>query len=128
MKVLILGVDGMIGHKIAHYLEDHFDLTGTSRKKLSGLDTTFIIKKSYNNYIGSLKNIITNIQIDFFSNLPGLQVYTAHNLKYKKKLYPYQGICLENQYYPDTPNKKKFPSTLIKPNKLYKCFVKIKFN
>ncbi len=38
MKVLILGVDGMIGHKIAHYLEDHFDLTGTSRKKLSGLD------------------------------------------------------------------------------------------
>ena len=98
------------------------------RQKLSGLDTTFIIKKSYNNYIGSLKNIITNIQIDFFSNLPGLQVYTAHNLKYKKKLYPYQGICLENQYYPDTPNKKKFPSTLIKPNKLYKCFVKIKFN
>ena len=97
-------------------------------QKLSDLDTTFIIKKSYNNYIGSLKNIITNIQIDFFSNLPGLQVYTAHNLKYKKKLYPYQGICLENQYYPDTPNKKKFPSTLIKPNKLYKCFVKIKFN
>ena len=31
------------------------------RQKLSGLDTTFIIKKSYNNYIGSLKNIITNL-------------------------------------------------------------------
>ena len=78
--------------------------------------------------MGSLKNKNTNIQIDFFSNLPGLQVYTAQNLKFKKKLYPYQGICLETQYYPDTPNKKKFPTTLIKPNKLYKCYTKIKIN
>ena len=98
------------------------------KEKLFGLDTTYIIKKSFNNYVGSLKNNNTNIQIDFFSNLPGLQVYTAQYLKYKKKLNPYQGICLENQYYPDTPNKKKFPSTLIKPNKLYKCYIKIKFN
>ena len=98
------------------------------KKKLSGLDTTYVIKKSFNNYVGSLKNKNTNIQIDFFSNLPGLQVYTAQNLKFKKKLYPYQGICLETQYYPDTPNKKKFPSTLIKPNKLYTCYTKIKIN
>ena len=98
------------------------------KKKLSSLDTTYVIKKSINNYVGSLKNKNTNIQIDFFSNLPGLQVYTAQNLKFKKKLYPYQGICLETQYYPDTPNKKKFPSTLIKPNKLYKCYTKIKIN
>ena len=98
------------------------------KKKLSGLDTTYVIKKSSNYYVGSLKNKNTNIQIDFFSNLPGLQVYTAQNLKFKKKLYPYQGICLETQYYPDTPNKKKFPSTLIKPNKLYKCYTKIKIN
>jgi aldose 1-epimerase len=98
------------------------------KKKLSGLDTTYIIKKSFNNYVASLKNKNTNIQIDFFSNLPGLQVYTAQYLKYKKKLYPYQGICLETQYYPDTPNKKKFPSTLIKPNKIYTCYTKIKIN
>ena len=78
--------------------------------------------------MASLKNKNTNIQIDFFSNLPGLQVYTAQYLKYKKKLYPYQGICLETQYYPDTPNKQKFPTTLIKPNKLCKCYTKIKIN
>ena len=75
-----------------------------------------------------LKNNNTNIQVDFFSNLPGVQLYSAQNLNYKKKLFPYQGICLETQYFPDAPNKKNFPSTLIKPNKRYTCFTKIKIN
>ena len=56
------------------------------------------------------------------------QLYSAQNLNYKKKLFPYQGICLETQYFPDAPNKKNFPSTLIKPNKRYTSFTKIKIN
>ena len=35
MKILILGADGMIGHKIAHSLYQDFDLILTSRKKIS---------------------------------------------------------------------------------------------
>ena len=72
------------------------------------------------------ENNKSNIEVNFFSNLPGVQLYSAQNLNYKKKLFPYQGICLETQYFPDTPNKKNFPSTLIKPNKKYTCFTKIK--
>ena len=45
-------------------------------------------------YPYTLKNNNTNIQVDFFSNLPGVQLYSAQNLNYKKKLFPYQGICL----------------------------------
>ncbi|WP_425319186.1 hypothetical protein [Candidatus Pelagibacter communis] len=37
-------------------------------------------------------------------------------------------MCLETQYFPDAPNKKNFPSTLIKPNKRYTCFTKIKIS
>jgi aldose 1-epimerase len=54
-----------------------------------------------------------------------VQLYTSQGLRYKNKLAPYQGVCLETQHYPDAPNNKNFPSTLIKPNKLYKCFTKI---
>ena len=43
----------------------------------------------------------------------------------KNKLAPYQGVCLETQHYPDAPNNKNFPCTLIKPNKLYNYFTKI---
>ena len=52
----------------------------------------------------------------------------AQNLNYKKKLFPYQGICLETQHFPDAPNKKNFPNTLIKPDKQYTCYTKIKIN
>ena len=71
------------------------------------------------------KNKKTNTQLDFYSNLPGVQLYTSQGLRYKNKLAPYQGVCLETQHYPDAPNNKNFPSTLIKPNKLYKYFTKI---
>ena len=33
MRILILGIDGMIGHKIAQSLSDDFIITGTTRKK-----------------------------------------------------------------------------------------------
>ena len=35
MRILILGADGMIGHKLAQNLENDFDLTVTSRKKFT---------------------------------------------------------------------------------------------
>ena len=96
--------------------------------KYKGFDTTYIVKKNSRNFIGSLKNNKSQIQVDFFSNLPAVQLYSAQNLNYKKKLFPYQGICLETQYFPDAPNKKNFPSTLIKANKRYTCLTKIKIN
>ena len=90
-----------------------------------GFDLTYCIKKNSKNYLASLKNKKTNIQLDFYSNLPGVQLYTSQGLRYKNKLASYQGVCLETQHYPDAPNNKNFPSTLIKPNKLYKYFTKI---
>jgi len=39
-------------------------------------------------------------------------------------LFPYQGVCLETQFFPESPNINKFPSTLIKPKKIYKYFTK----
>ncbi len=109
-----------LGKKLNFFKNKKIDL------KLKGFDTTYIVKKNSRNFVGSLKNKNSNIQVNFFSNLPGVQLYSAQNLNYKKKLFPYHGICLETQYFPDTPNKKNFPSTLIKANKRYTCFTKIK--
>ena len=111
-----------IGKKLDYFKNKKLNI------KFKGFDNTFVVKKNIRNYVGTLKNNNTNIQVDFFSNLPSVQLYSAQNLNYKKKLFPYQGICLETQYFPDAPNKKNFPSTLIKPNKRYTCFTKIKIN
>tara|TARA_B100001059_G_scaffold156313_1_gene155833 strand:+ start:7 stop:975 length:969 start_codon:yes stop_codon:yes gene_type:complete len=111
-----------IGKKLSFFINKKIET------KHKGFDTTYIIKKNSRNFIGSLKNDKSQIQVDFFSNLPSVQLYSAQNLNYKKKLFPYQGICLETQYFPDAPNKKNFPSTLIKANKRYTCLTKIKIN
>ena len=68
-----------IGKKLDYFKNKKFNT------KFKGFDTTFIIKKNIKNYVGTLKNNNTNIQVDFFSNLPGVQLYSAQNLNYKKK-------------------------------------------
>ena len=107
-------------------------ITSNNVKKISntinqsGFDLTFCVNKNHDNFVASLKNDYSKIKLNIYSSLPGVQLYTSQSLNYKKRLFPYQGICLETQFYPDTPNRKNFPSTLIKPNKLYKHFTKIK--
>jgi len=44
----------------------------------------------------------------------------------KKKLSPFQGLCLETQAFPNSPNNKNFPNTVLKPNELYKHKMMIK--
>ena len=52
---------------------------------------------------------------------PGIQVYTANHLKSSltspggAPYGPHHGICLETQFFPDTPNRSDFPSSLLQP-------------
>lgn len=47
------------------------------------------------------------------SDYPGLQVYSGDYLA--TPFVPRQGICLEPQFYPDSPNHSKFPLRLTGP-------------
>ncbi|MEM9823609.1 MAG: aldose epimerase family protein [Bacteroidota bacterium] len=57
---------------------------------------------------------------------PGIQVYTANWLSDELKgkgdqpFQPYQGICLETQHYPDSPNHPHFPTTALHPGETYR--------
>ena len=56
------------------------------------------------------------------TNQPGIQFYSGQHLRYKsskKTLSPFQGLCLETQAFPNSPNNKNFPSTLVSPKKKY---------
>ena len=94
-------------------------------KKKEGYDLNYIVKKRKDNFVASLKNNFSKLKLNFYSDQPGLQLYTGQFLKFQNKLFPFQGVCLENQHFPNTPNEKKFPSTLIFPGKKYKFFSKI---
>lgn len=60
--------------------------------------------------------------LEVFTSEPGMQFYTGNfldgTLRGKKKLpiQKYQGLCLETQHFPDSPNHPHFPSTVLSPN------------
>jgi aldose 1-epimerase len=65
---------------------------------------------------------------------PAFQFYTGNFLDgsntgkggsiYSKRT----GFCLETQHYPDSPNKPKFPSTVLRPNQIYQTSTVYKFS
>lgn len=56
--------------------------------------------------------------LEVWNDHPGLQVYTGART----------AIALESQMYPDSPNHSNFPSTVLKPGKVYRhtCVYKLK--
>tara|TARA_B100001109_G_C18818149_1_gene453106 strand:- start:267 stop:1217 length:951 start_codon:yes stop_codon:yes gene_type:complete len=100
------------------------------KKKGSGFDENFIVRNN-SNLIAKLISQKTNIQLSVYSNQPGVQFYTGQNLRYfskNKKLYPYQGMCLETQKFPNSPNNIKFPSSLLKARQTYRHNMKFKIS
>lgn len=63
--------------------------------------------------------------MEVFTNEPGIQFYGGNFLNGKdvgKGGIPYQyrtAFCLETQHFPDSPNKKNFPKTILKPDEEY---------
>ena len=82
----------------------------------------------------SLYSHETGIYLEMFTTEPGVQVYTGNFLdgtKVGKKgiTYPKQAsVCLESQKYPDSPNKKNFPSPYLKPGETYTSHTIFKFS
>lgn len=60
-----------------------------------------------------------------YTTYPGLMFYTGDFLQSNKlghagKRYrPFDGLCLECQFYPDAPNHSHFPSTVLCPGERY---------
>lgn len=62
--------------------------------------------------------------MEVLTTQPGVQLYTANyvdGIKGKEgRVYnKHSAFCLETQHFPDSPNKPKFPSTVLKPGETY---------
>ncbi|MGW0846488.1 aldose epimerase family protein [Streptomyces sp. NPDC002787] len=49
---------------------------------------------------------------------PGMQLYTADHLE--GPFWPGDGIALETQHFPDSPNRPRFPSAVLRPGGVYR--------
>ena len=84
--------------------------------------------------IAEVKSINTGINMEVYSDQPGVQFYTGNFLdgslkskklnKYKKR----SGFCLETQHFPDSPNQPSFPNVILDPDKKYQTQTWYKFS
>lgn len=86
-----------------------------------GVDHCFIMSP---NDVITLESPLTGCRLSVSSDQPAFQVYTGNNLgntpgKYGIRYPKYAGVCLEAQYYPDSPNHEHFPSCILEPDKRY---------
>ena len=86
----------------------------------SGLDHNFVLDDADGDsqLAATVFSPQTQITLNLYTNQPGLQVYTGNHLSGQFK--PYQGICLEPQFFPDSPNHPQFPDCFLRPGQKYR--------
>ena len=82
-----------------------------------GYDHCFILDNNKTNIAAELSENITGRKLIIKTDQPGVQLYTGNHLKGKFKKN--QGLCLETQNFPNSPNIKSFPSSVLKANRNY---------
>jgi len=71
--------------------------------------------------------------MEVLTNLPGIQLYTSNHIDGIKgkegKLYEkHCAVCLETQFFPDSPNQSGFPSTVLLPGEEYSAITVYRFS
>lgn len=103
------------------------DVTGTrfdfraSRTVGSGYDHNLVLDKGVTPApveIAELHDPASGRVLTVATTEPGIQLYTADHLS--GPFAPGDGIALETQHFPDSPNRPEFPSTELRPGEVYR--------
>lgn len=101
----------------------------------SGYDHCFVLNGEGEKLAkaATLQEDYTGRQINVYTNAPGIQVYTANflkgnfqgkqNCRYGKRA----GVCLETEWFPDSPNHVEFPTTTLKAGEQFSTETQFEF-
>jgi aldose 1-epimerase len=92
-----------------------------------GLNEYLVLSRAHPGGIdATLKDPLSELSLDISTTYPCIVLYSGDFLSYP--FQPGQGICLETQFFPDTPNHPHFPSTLLMPGNIYFHETKMKIS
>jgi aldose 1-epimerase len=103
------------------------DVTGTRfdfrepRKVGAGYDHNFVLDKGVTPSpveIAELHDPASGRVLTVATTEPGIQLYTADHLS--APFTSGDGLALETQHFPDSPNRPEFPSTELRPGDVYR--------
>jgi aldose 1-epimerase len=114
-----------------HELREKMSVTGNH---ITGLNTYFIFDSDYTGPACILSHPRTGRKLEVFTSYPGVQLYTGDFLRSEivndraSFHEPFDGLCLECQFYPDSPNHEHFPSTVIGPGEVFNHHIIYRFS
>ena len=65
-------------------------------------------------------------RLETWSDMPAVQIYTGISLPapFRKN----QGIAIEPEFYPDSPNHPEFPSAVLRPGESFSTYIEYRFS
>ncbi|MCI1965823.1 MAG: galactose mutarotase [Oscillospiraceae bacterium] len=88
-----------------------------------GYDVNYVLENSDGlKQAGELFEPESGRRLRVYTDLPGMQVYTANHFPAgavccgNVELKPHHAVCLETQYFPDSPHHPEFPYQNLKPD------------
>ncbi len=108
-----------------------------------GYDHCFVIDTTINNISETKLNLPLAAALyheksgrflEVFTTEPGIQLYTANYLKGQftgkngQKYQQYDGVCLETQHFPDSPNQLDFPNVVLNPDEKFQSTTIFRFS
>ena len=104
------------------YIRELLTSIGSAEPAGKGLDYNFVLRSEE---AARLISSSGDLEMSVTTTYPGMQVYTAQKLT--APFTSYGAICLEPQFFPDTPNRPEFPSTLLLPGQQWRHQVRYQF-
>ncbi|MET9115658.1 aldose epimerase family protein [Streptomyces longwoodensis] len=105
---------------LAPVADTRFDFL-TSRKLGAGYDHNYVLDKGVTaaaEDVAELHDPASGRVLTVATTEPGLQLYTGDHLP--APFTPGEGVALETQHFPDSPNRPAFPSTVLRPGEVYR--------
>ncbi|MEV5449214.1 MULTISPECIES: aldose epimerase family protein [unclassified Streptomyces] len=100
-----------------------------ARKVGSGYDHNFVLDKGVTDAaeeVAELYDPASGRVLTVATTEPGLQLYTADHLG--EPFAPGDGVALETQHFPDSPNRPGFPSTVLRPGEVFRSETVYRFS
>ncbi|MBP2389591.1 aldose epimerase family protein [Aeromicrobium fastidiosum] len=96
----------------------------------AGIDHNFVLGGEGMRSVAQLECAATATRLDLATDQPGLQVYTANSLDGRHRstsgvlLRQGDGVALEPQLFPDSPNHPEWPSAVLRPGQTYRSHLR----
>ncbi|MFD4480494.1 aldose epimerase family protein [Streptomyces sp. NPDC058471] len=93
-----------------------------ARKVGAGIDHNYVLDKGVTGRpveVAELSDPASGRVLTVATTEPGLQLYTGDHFEKTLPFGPGDGVALETQHFPDSPNRPDFPGTVLRPGEMY---------